>query len=94
MIGDLFVKIDQGIVEIGYALDRQNTGRGYCTEAVSGLCDYLKDRKVSMVRAEVDRNNTASIRVLDRTGFVYQGADDGYLIYMNTLADVTDEYGA
>lgn len=85
LIGDLYVKIDQGIAEIGYALNKQHTGKGYCTEAVSGLCGYLKGLKVSRVKAEVDRNNTASIRVLDRTGFIYQGEDDGYLIYRKAV---------
>lgn len=85
LIGDLYVKIEHGAAEIGYTLSKENTGKGYCTEAVSGLCDYLKDMKVSMIKAEVDRNNTASIRVLDHTGFVFQGAEDGDLTYMKAV---------
>ena len=72
LIGDLFLKITEETAEIGYTLNRKYTGKGYCNEAVSGLCSFLRIQKVQKARAEVDEANVASIRVLRHSGFSLQ----------------------
>lgn len=85
LIGDLFLKIEKESAEIGYTLNKRYTGKGYCTEAVLGLCSFLKDQKVRLVRAEADEANTASIKALTRTGFLLQGNIDHYRLYEKAL---------
>lgn len=85
LIGDLFLRITEETAEIGYTLNRKYTGKGYCTEAVAGLCCFLQKNKVLTVKAEVDRENTASINVLHALGFLLQGDDDGYLLYQKSI---------
>jgi RimJ/RimL family protein N-acetyltransferase len=57
-------------VEIGFTLAPESQGRGYATEAVSCLLDYVfgplaKERAVGIT----DVRNTPSIAVLERLGF-------------------------
>jgi ribosomal-protein-alanine N-acetyltransferase len=63
-------------VEIGYGLAESVRGRGFATEALLGLIDWLRDQGVREVLAECDPGNAASIAVLRRCGFAPPG-DDG-----------------
>jgi len=63
-----------GVVEIGYSLLSEHQGRGYGTELVAGLVGYaFASATVSMVIAETLPPLIASIRVLEKNGFVYGG---------------------
>ncbi len=66
---------EAGRVEIGYGLAESARGRGYATEAVLGLIDWLRDQGVREVLAECDPGNAASIAVLRRCGFAPPGED-------------------
>lgn len=73
---------DDRAVRIGYAIAEDARGKGYATEAVGwivGLARALPD--VRMVRADTDRNNLASRRVLERNGFLQVRADSANLFY-------------
>lgn len=55
--------------EIGYTLARGFQGRGYATEAITRLLQYLFDeRGLHRVHASCDTENRASIRLLERLG--------------------------
>jgi RimJ/RimL family protein N-acetyltransferase len=65
-----------GSVEIGYGVVPGIRGQGIATEAVRALTVWaLAQPGVVEVRAETDLNNTASQRVLDRSGFTLIAAD-------------------
>lgn len=71
-IGELCFKgIDEyGSTEIGYGIADDYQGYGYATEAVTAVASWaLKQKAVNCVTAEVDRDNIASIRVLEKSGF-------------------------
>ena len=71
-IGELCFKgIDEsGSTEIGYGIADGYQGCGYATEAVTAAASWaLKQNGVISVTAEVDRENTASVRVLEKSGF-------------------------
>ena len=71
-IGELCFKgIDEsGSAEIGYGIAEGFQGYGYATEAVTAAAAWaLKQDAISFVTAEVDRDNIASIRVLEKSGF-------------------------
>lgn len=75
-IGELCFKgIDKsGSTEIGYGIDENYQGYGYATEAVTAITSWaLKQNKINCVTAEVDKDNTASIKVLEKSGFELTG---------------------
>ncbi len=60
-----------GLVEIGYTTEEPFRGQGYMTEAVSALCEHaLSHPKVYGIIAGVLDDNPASVRVLEKCGFV------------------------
>jgi RimJ/RimL family protein N-acetyltransferase len=56
--------------EIGYWIDRAAWGKGIASAAVAALLTEVQDRPLSAHAAE---HNVASIRVLERNGFVETG---------------------
>jgi RimJ/RimL family protein N-acetyltransferase len=72
-----------GSVEIGYGLAAASRGRGLGRAAVTELVDWLtRQPEVTTIEAEVHVSNTASRRIVERLGFVADGAPaNGYLRY-------------
>lgn len=59
-----------GLHAIGYMLGTRFWGRGIATEAVEAVCRFgFRQLRVSRIVAEVYKDNPASERVLERTGF-------------------------
>lgn len=76
LVGDLAVWLDEAgqLAMIGYTLAAEHQRRGYAVEAVDALVAALFDRiGVHRVAATLDPENVASARVLERTGFRYEG---------------------
>ena len=62
------------LLEIGYALAPNERGKGYCTEAVELMVDYLfLSRETMRIQAYVDIRNLASQKVLEKAGFKREG---------------------
>jgi RimJ/RimL family protein N-acetyltransferase len=60
--------------EIGYALVPSERGKGYCSEAVMIIVDYLfLSKEIVRIQAHTDVRNVASQRVLEKTGFKKEG---------------------
>jgi [ribosomal protein S5]-alanine N-acetyltransferase len=60
-----------GVVEIGYAIVPAARGKGYATEATNALVAFaFRDPRVLAVVAETFPRLSASIRVLEKAGFV------------------------
>ena len=63
-----------GTVEIGYSILKRFQGSGYATEAAKGLVAWaFSHPDVRRVIAETPARLTASIRVLEKCGFVQTG---------------------
>jgi RimJ/RimL family protein N-acetyltransferase len=78
---------EQGRVEIGYGLAAPYRGRGYGTEAVRALADWVAAQPgVTAVSAEVEVGNEPSRRLLARLGFTLAGQsrDSWHLIRART----------
>lgn len=59
-----------GEVEIGYGLGAEFEHNGYMTETVQAMCDWaMRQKNVSRVIAETERDCYASQRILQRCGF-------------------------
>ncbi|MFT4143615.1 MAG: GNAT family N-acetyltransferase [Mobilitalea sp.] len=62
---------ENGYVEIGYGICDDMQRHGYATEGIGGLINWaFNHMRVSGIIAETDKDNIASIRVLEKLGFV------------------------
>ncbi|MFT4925343.1 MAG: ribosomal-protein-alanine N-acetyltransferase [Phenylobacterium sp.] len=69
-----FEAFDFGIVEIGYRFDSKHQGKGYATEAVTALVDFVFNRlQVHKVIAYCDVLNTASFKIMEKLGMQREG---------------------
>ena len=85
VIGDIGTHgpVDEaGSVEIGYGLAAPSRGRGYGSEAVAAVTEWLLSQPgVRQVRAHTLTSNAPSRRVLEKAGFTYVGLDEGEALY-------------
>lgn len=71
VIGDLSVWYTEmkDTVEIGYSFSKEFSGKGYATEAVSGLVKKLfAEFNVHRIQANLDARNEASQKLCERVG--------------------------
>jgi ribosomal-protein-alanine N-acetyltransferase len=67
-------------VEIGYGLLPAVLNRGFATESVRALIDWVFDQpEVKTVLAKTDLTNQASISVLEKAELIQIGRDDRYI---------------
>jgi RimJ/RimL family protein N-acetyltransferase len=61
-------------LEIGYFMVPTERGKGYCTEAVNIMVDYLfLSKNIERIQAQTDVKNFGSQKVLEKTGFKKEG---------------------
>ncbi len=97
VIGRLEATVHPGWAEVAWVLGPDHWGQGYGTEAAGWLIDHLAtDHGVTELWATVDPGNTASVRLLQRWGFLEQGPqyrrtpesyEVGDLVYARGLRD-------
>lgn len=65
---------------LGYKLDRDHWSRGYMTEAVGKIVEFaFSDLLLHRIEANVMPGNNASLKVLEKNGFKYEGLSKEYL---------------
>ena len=91
VIGSAAVWMDSqahGRAEAGYTLAADAWGQGYGTEVARILVDFaLKDLGAFRVAATFHPANAASIRVLEKSGLVYEGRLRGHLLVRGSRRD-------
>jgi RimJ/RimL family protein N-acetyltransferase len=61
-------------LEIGYFMVPSERGKGYCTEAVNIIVDYLfLSKNAERIQAQTDARNIGSHKVLEKAGFKMEG---------------------
>jgi aminoglycoside 6'-N-acetyltransferase len=76
LIGDIGLNLHRNLMQadLGFTLAPAYQGKGYATEAVRGILEYVfVERELHRVSAECDARNTASANLLRRTGFTQEG---------------------
>ena len=64
----------RGSLEIGYSLVPDERRKGYCSEAVEIMVDYLfLSKDIPRIQAHTDIENVASQKVLEKAGFKKEG---------------------
>jgi [ribosomal protein S5]-alanine N-acetyltransferase len=67
----------QGARSCGYTLNRQFWGQGYMPEAMRAVLIYeFTTLGTSRIIAKCDTQNTASARVMQKCGMIYEGTRD------------------
>lgn len=75
-------------IEIGYFVGEDFWGRGVASAAVALIVDYIKAHfDVIRIYAEVFAHNTASMRVLEKNGFHFEGIREKAVIKNNIIMD-------
>lgn len=73
LIGDIgihFLDEEKKQVEIGFTLDKEQQGKGYATEAVIAIINYLFQKlNKRRITASIDPRNINSIKLVERLGF-------------------------
>ena len=77
---------DFGELEVTYWFGREFWGRGIATRALTAFLAYQTTRPIY---ARAAKDNAASLRVLQKCGFVITGEDKGYA---NARGEVIEEY--
>ena len=73
-IGMIVLEWVGGVQEIGYGILPSERKKGYCTEAVRLIVDYLfLSKDIARIQAHTDTRNTASQKVLESVGFGKEG---------------------
>lgn len=75
VVGNI-LRFDQfGNQEVSYWIGREYWGKGLATNALLKFLNYVKSRPL---HARAAKDNVASIRVLEKCGFIISGEDRGY----------------
>jgi RimJ/RimL family protein N-acetyltransferase len=73
-IGTMFHWLIENLLEISCILVPEERGKGYGTEAVKLMVDYLfLSKDITRIQAHTNARNTASQKVLQKAGFKKEG---------------------
>jgi len=65
---------------LGYKLDKDEINQGYMTEAIKTAVDYaFKELKLHRIEANIMPKNKASLKVVEKLGFINEGISKKYL---------------
>ena len=86
-----------GIVEVGYYVRPAHRGHGYGTEAVCCLLEHALSRAgVKLVIAQTQHDNEASVKLLEKVGFVCagEGCEPGLLRFEIARSQASDKHAS
>ncbi|MHA3704185.1 GNAT family N-acetyltransferase [Jatrophihabitans sp. YIM 134969] len=70
-----------GTAEIGYGFAPSARGHGFAAEAVGAVLAHARAHGVARVVADIEADNAASRRTLERAGFITTGTDGTLVLY-------------
>ena len=72
---------EMGEVEIGYGTDEEYRNQGIMTEAIAWIIQWISNhKKVKIIKAKTDPENTSSVRVLVKNDFIIDQQNDHSVI--------------
>jgi RimJ/RimL family protein N-acetyltransferase len=73
-VGEIGHFLDGRLWEIGYSIAPNERGKGYATEAVTIMVDYIfLSKEIVRIQAHIDPRNIASQKVVEKNGFKKEG---------------------
>ena len=85
LIGDLYLRLEKNTGWIGYTIAPQFARQGFAFEVVTQLLLELRQAGLTQVKAGVEEQNIASIRLLKKLGFEQIGINESELIFQREL---------
>ena len=85
LIGDLYLRLERNTGWIGYTIAPQFARQGFAFEVVTQLLLELRQAGLTQVKAGVEEQNIASIRLLKKLGFEQIGIDESERIFQREL---------
>ena len=85
LIGDLYLRLEKNTGWIGYTIAPQFARQGFAFEVVTQLLLELRQAGLTQVKAGVEEQNIASIRLLKKLGFEQIGIDESERIFQREL---------
>jgi [ribosomal protein S5]-alanine N-acetyltransferase len=82
LIGDIYVKKEKETFWIGYTVSPSSKRQGYAYEITKSLIHWLNEQGEFKIMAGTVPENIASIRLLEKTGFLKTGEENGELIFI------------
>ena len=90
-IGMIDARIEGFKAEIGYTLSKDLWGQGLMTEALTSFIDLLLSyHQIYRVSAVCDVKNSASSKVMEKSGMSYEGILRRFIIHPNISNDPRD----
>ena len=78
-------------MRLGYVVAESVWGRGFATELVAGLVEWSRSEpSIRTISAGVAPTNEASIRVLDKNGFLLSAVSDSEHFYQVSVTPTGD----
>ena len=63
------IQVDESVADIGYRVQKEKRGQGYGIEIAKLLIEKAKEHGLQKIVAEVEVENKASVRILEKLGF-------------------------
>ncbi len=93
LVGSTGLHVDTktpGEVATGYILGRAFWGHGFATEACRAMVEHARARGDRRIGAYCHADHTASARVLEKSGLVFQGVRPRYVVFPNLGPELAD----
>lgn len=71
----------------GYMLARETWGHGYATEVTKAMTDVAESLGIVRLAALCHPDNRASVRVLEKVGFILEGVLHRHTVFPNLESD-------
>ncbi len=83
LIGDIYVMREGKNIYLGYAINPEYSKRGFTSEIVIATVAFLQETYPGCkIVAETVPSNIASIKLLEKVGFIKSDSNDSELIYV------------
>lgn len=91
LIGSFGLIHDNGKIQFGYVISPTHWGQGYATEACRAIMAMLRAKPLLYrVSTFVDRDNKASVRVLEKSGLIHEATLHHWFRFVNQEYAVKD----
>ena len=81
LIGDLYIKKEDSVYWIGYAVKPSKARQGYAYEMTLALINALRKKGAMCIKASVDSGNSASIALLEKLNFQHSETHHDEMTY-------------
>lgn len=85
LIGDLYLKKEGNVCWIGYSICRAKARHGYAYEVITATIASLREKGITCFNADVEKDNIASITLLNKLNFSYESTNNSEQIFTLNL---------